>query len=158
AFSAAMLSNPAFGQEALRQSLAGEQAAAARRKSFEGEPSNLRLGPATARLDSILELEWNDNVNFASSHEQSDFILRPQLGAEAFWPITEKNRLTISLQAGYAKYVEHPEYDHLLLEPGSALSFDVFVEDWRFNIHDQLSYVEDPGLQPAVSNVAEFGG
>ncbi|MCI0539105.1 MAG: hypothetical protein L0Z50_28185 [Verrucomicrobiales bacterium] len=152
------LPDGAFGQEALRHSIAGEKMAAARKKSLEGAPHNLRLGLATARLDSTLEIEWNDNVNFANSERQADLIFRPQMGIEAQWPVTEANRLTLSLQLGYTKYLDHAEHDHLLVRPGSALSFDVFVGDWRFNLHEQLSYVQDPGLQGAVSNVAEFGG
>ena len=74
------LSAPA--QEALRLSLAGEQAAEARRKAVANlDHDNLKLGPTTWSFDAALALEASDNIRLETQHPQSDLILRPEAGA-----------------------------------------------------------------------------
>ncbi|MEJ7703260.1 MAG: hypothetical protein WKF47_06220 [Geodermatophilaceae bacterium] len=45
----------------------------------------------------------------------------------------------------------------ILLAPGSQLSFDVFVSDFRINFHDRFSLEQDPIDEAALSNVADYG-
>ena len=62
------------------------------------------------------------------------------------WPITQLNTLKLDLGVGYAFYLDHSEYNTngLLLSPGSQLAFDIFVGDFRINIHDRFSLEQDP--------------
>ena len=41
--------------------------------------------------------------------------------------------------------------------PGSQLAFDIFVGDFRINIHDRFSLEQDPVAEIALSNVADYG-
>lgn len=147
------------GQDAIRPSLAGEAAAEARRQSVERIPYNLLLGPVRFRFSATMGLEYNNNINIADEDEQEDFIFRPQVNFNALWPITQLNTLRFDIGVGYAFYASHSEYNTngILLSPGSALSFDLFVGDFRINFHDRFSLEQDPVGEPGLSGVADYG-
>jgi hypothetical protein len=162
-------------QDAIRPSLAGEAAAEARRQAIDKIPYNLQVGPIKFRFSATMGFEYNDNVNLAedgsfialtstgpvvlTTDPQSDFILRPQVNLNALWPITQLNTLRLDLGVGYAFYLDHSDYNTsaVLLSPGSQLAFDIFVGDFRINIHDRFSLQQDPISQVALSNVADYG-
>lgn len=148
----------ASAQDALRYSLAGEKAAEARRRALENQDYNLRLGTVSVRLDASLSLEYNDSVNLSDVQGQDDFILQPQFNSRLHWPITERNALNASVGVGYAKYFQQPQYDRFVVTPGSELSFDLFVRDFRFNFYDRFSYTQSPIDVGAISGVADYGG
>ena len=152
----------ANAQDAIRPSLAGEAAAEARRQSIDRIPYNLLVGPVRFRFSATAGLEYNDNVNIAEDDEQEDLIFRPQVNLNAMWPITQLNTLRFDIGLGYAFYFDHSEYNTngILLAPGSQLSFDVFVGDFRINFHDRFSLEQDPigeVGEPGLGNVADYG-
>ena len=162
-------------QDAIRPSLAGEAAAEARRQSIDKIPYNLQLGPIKFRFSATMGIEYNDNINLAedssafflsptgpiliTTKPQSDVILRPQVNINALWPITQLNTLRLDLGVGYAIYLDHSNYNTngVLLNPGSQIAFDIFVSDFRINIHDRFSLEQDPVAEVALSNVADYG-
>jgi hypothetical protein len=162
-------------QDAIRPSLAGEASAEARRQSIENIPYNLQLGPMKLRFSATLGVEYNDNVNLAedasaffpsatgpilvTTEQQSDFIIRPQVNVNLLWPITQLNTFKLDLGIGYAFYMDHSNYNtnDVLLSPGSQLAFDIFVGDFRINIHDRFSLEQDPVAEISLSNVADYG-
>jgi hypothetical protein len=77
----------------------------------------------------------------------------------ALWPITQLNTLRFDIGVGYGFYLDHSEYNTngILLSPGSQLSFDVFVSDFRINFHNRFSLEQDPIGEPGLSNVADYG-
>lgn len=163
------------GQDAVRPSLAGEEAAEARRQSIDKIPYNLELGPMKLRFSATLGFEYNDNVNLSedatavvqspfgpvtlTTEQQSDFIIQPHVAVNALWPITELNTFRLDLGFGYSFYLDHSEYDTnaILVSPGSQLAFDIFVGDFRINIHDRFSVEQDPVSEITLSNVADYG-
>jgi hypothetical protein len=165
----------ARAQDAVRPSLAGEEAAEARRQSIDKIPYNLELGPMKLRFSATIGFEYNDNVNLSedasallpgvngpvlvSTEKQSDFIIHPQINLNAIWPITQVNTFRLDLGLGYAFYLDHSNYNtnSLLISPGSQLAFDIFVGDFRINIHDRFSLQQDPVAEIALSNVADYG-
>ncbi|MGI8889209.1 MAG: hypothetical protein ACR2G0_00280 [Chthoniobacterales bacterium] len=146
-------------QDAVRPSLAGEAAAEARRQSIDEIPYNLLAGPVRFRFSITTGIEYNDNINLAETNKQSDIIIRPQLNIDAIWPITQLNTLKLDLGLGYGFYLDHPNANTngVLISPGSQLSFDIFVMDWRINIHDRFSLQQDPVAQLQLSNVVDYG-
>ncbi|HEX4641723.1 MAG TPA: hypothetical protein VH252_10065, partial [Chthoniobacterales bacterium] len=162
-------------QDAVRPSLAGEAAAEARKQEIDKIPYNLQVGPIKFRFSATMGIEYNDNINLAEggSHTfpsptgpitittdpQEDVILRPQINLNALWPITQLNTLRLDLGIGHAFYLDHSNYDtsSLLISPGSQLAFDIFVGDFRINIHDRFSLQQDPVDEIALSNVADYG-
>src|SRR5437762_1235479 len=102
-----------WAQDAVRPSLAGEETAEARRQSIDKIPYNLELGPMKLRFSATLGFEYNNNVNLSEdasalipspsgpvlvrTEKQSDFIIHPQIGLNAIWPITQLNTLRLDL-------------------------------------------------------------
>jgi len=162
-------------QDAIRPSLAGEAAAEARRQSIDNIPYNLQLGPTKLRFSATMGFEYNDNINLSedasaylpsiagpvlvTTMKQSDFILRPQFNLNLLWPITQLNTFKLDLGVGYAFYLDHSSYNtnSLLLSPGSQLAFDIFVGDFRINLHNRFSLEQDPVAEASLSNVADYG-
>jgi putative beta-barrel porin BBP2 len=146
-------------QDAVRPSLAGEEASEARQQDIERLPYNLLLGPVRFRVSATMGVEYNDNINLAEVGEQGDFIFRPQVNVNAIWPITQINTLTLDLGVGYSFYASHSEdnTNGVLISPGSRLAFDIFVGDFRINLHDKPSLEQDPVAEGALSNVADYG-
>lgn len=162
-------------QDAIRPSLAGEAAAEARRQSIDQVPYNLQLGPMKLRFSATLGFEYNDNVNLSedasaflpgpfgpvlvTTEQQSDFIIRPQVNVNLLWPITQLNTLRLDVGIGYSFYMDHSDYNTngILVNPGSQLAFDIFVGDFRINIHDRFSVEQDPVAEIGLSNVADYG-
>lgn len=169
------LASTVWAQDAIRPSLAGEETAEARRQQIDKIPYNLQLGPMKLRFSATLGFEYNDNVNLSEdasalipspfgpvlvkTEKQSDFIIHPQIGINAIWPITELNTFRLDLGLGYAFYLDHSGYDTntVLVSPGSQLAFDIFVGDFRINFHDRFSVQQDPVAEITLSNVADYG-
>ena len=149
----------ANAQDAIRPSLAGEAAAEARRQSIDRIPYNLLMGPVRFRFSATAGFEYNDNINIAQENELDDVIFRPQLNFNAVWPITQLNTLRFDIGVGYAFYLSNSEYNTngILLAPGSQLSFDVFVGNFRINFHDRFSLEQDPIGEPGLSGVVDYG-
>lgn len=153
-----LLAASGSAQEALRASLAGERMAEQRRQQLENQPYNLRLGDFKMLATLSQGFEYNDRVNYTSLNPQSDFILHPLLSLNSIVPVGELNRLNLSLGVGYDKYIDHSEYDSLVITPGSALSFDVYIKDLRINFHENVSYKNDPGQEASLAGVGKYGG
>ncbi|MBA3543246.1 MAG: hypothetical protein H0T83_02220, partial [Chthoniobacterales bacterium] len=154
-----LLASSARGQEAVRPSLAGEAAAEARRQSIDQIPYNLLAGPVRFRFSVTTGIEYNDNINLAETNKQSDVIIRPQFNIDAIWPVTQLNTLKLDLGLGYSFYLDHPNANTngVLISPGSQLSFDIFIQDFRINLHDRFSLQQDPVAQLQLSNVVDYG-
>lgn len=147
-----------LGQGALSQSLAGEMAAVQLRRQIENTPASLKWGDLKVLIQPSLSMTWNDNVRYLDLDKQSDIILRPSLGLQSVYPISQYNALRFSLGVGYDKYLDHSEYDRLVVEPGSELAFEFFVKDFRINLHERFSYQNDAGRLGALSGVGSLTG
>jgi hypothetical protein len=157
-FLLALSASASRAQDAVRPSLAGEEAAEARHQSVENIPYNLLTGPVRFRFSATFGIEYNDNINLADVNPEEDVILRPQINLNAIWPITQLNTLRLDIGLGYSFYLDHSENDTdgLLIAPGTQLAFDIFVGDFRINFHDRMSLEEDPITEIALSNVADY--
>ena len=146
-------------QDAVRPSLAGEAMAESRRQDIDRIPYNLMMGPVRLRVSATVGVEYNDNITYAEENTQDDVIIRPNLDVDAIWPITQLNTLRLDLGIGYAFYLDHSEdnTNGVLLAPKSQLALDVFVGDFRINVHDRFLLQQDPIQQPAISNTADYG-
>jgi hypothetical protein len=161
-FSLSLLCAPSVtrSQDAIRPSLAGEESSEARRQDIEHIPYNLLAGPIRFRVSATVGVEYNDNINLAQHDEkEDDVIIRPQVNFDAIWPITQLNTLRFDIGIGYSAYIQHSgdNTNGILITPGSQLAFDIFVGDFRINIHDRMSLQQDPISEPQLSNVADYG-
>jgi hypothetical protein len=119
---------------------------------------NIKAGPVLFNFTGSVEGDYNDNIGLVNSGAQSDFLITPEVGIEAQWPITQTNTLSLSTSLGYTRYLIHPQYDtsHLLVAPSSNVSFDIYTGNFKINIHDDFSYQQDPVQEAALSNVVNF--
>ena len=149
----------AQAQDAIRPSLAGESSSEARRQDIEQIPYNLLVGPVRFRLSATMGVEYNDNINLSETNQQSDIILRPQMNFDASWPLTQLNTLKMDIGLGYSFYLDHSSANTngVLISPGSQLSFDIFIGDFRINIHERPSLQQDPIAELQLSNVVDYG-
>src|SRR6266576_1052622 len=166
-----------YAQDAVRPSLAGQEASDAREQDVSRIPYNLLLGPVRFRVGATVGVEYNDNINYADdgtavipnpigpgfitirSNSQDDVIVTPNLTLDAIWPVTQLNTLRLDLGIGYAFYLDHSknDTDYILVAPKSQIAFDIFVSDFRINIHDRMLLQQDPIQEGALSNVVNYG-
>ena len=150
------LTGPTTAQEALRYSLAGQDAAEARKRALANQNYNLKMGPVTLRFAGALGIEATDNVTYTEADPQADLIIRPQLNTFANWRVTERNSLSLGLGIGYEKYINTTDYDHVFISPDTDLSFDVYAGDFLINFHERLSYTGDVSGSPTVSGTGSL--
>ncbi|MGD0349903.1 MAG: outer membrane beta-barrel protein [Verrucomicrobiota bacterium] len=146
----------ATAQEALRDSLAGDAAAEARKIQLESLPYTFKSGDFRLLVVPSLGLDWNDNINCSKTDPEQDFILSPLVQLNASYPITQNNLLNLNVGAGYDKYLDHDQYSTWRLQSGTELSFDIYVKDFWFNLHDRAQYVQDTSQQPALAGTATY--
>lgn len=147
-----------LAQEALRYSMAGQAAAEARRVRPEFLVFTIKTGELRVLLNPSLGVESNDNINSASSNPKSDVIVKPMMQVNLNYPVTQNNLLRLNVGIGYDCYFQHPEYSGLRLQSGSELSFDLYVQDFWFNLHDRFQYTQDSAGQSAVAGTGRYGG
>jgi hypothetical protein len=149
----AISTNILLAQELPRPSMARED-----QKNPLPTDYNIKAGPVLFNFTGSLDGEFNDNIGLTNSGTKSDFLITPEVGIEAQWPVTQTNTLSLSTSLGYTKYLIHPQYDqsHLLVAPDSNVSFDIYTGNFKINIHDDFSYQQDPVQEAALSNVVNF--
>lgn len=131
------------GHAQTRESLAGEGAAQALEKAIEAEPYDLQCGPVRGNLSARLGINYTDNV-FYSEARQSDVMIEPDVTLGAFLPVSQLNELRLSLGLSYEWYLRNTALnaDAPFINPGSELSFNLFVGDFHIRLHDNFSYQE----------------
>jgi hypothetical protein len=148
-----------YAQDAVRPSLAGQDAYNARQEDVSRIPYNLLVGPVRFRVGATVGVEYNENINYAEVNTQDDVIITPNLTIDMIWPITQLNTLRLDLGIGYSFYLDHSDdnTDYILVAPKSQLAFDIFVGDFRINLHDRFQVQQDPIQEGALSNVTNYG-
>ena len=144
-------------QDALRFSLAGDAAAAARNLQQTPEAYTIKSGDFRLLASPSLTVDWNSNINDAHTGALEDFILWPTLGLDMSYPVTANNVLRLNGTFGYQEYLEHSDYSRWTAQSGSALSYDIYVKDFWINLHDLISCLENSSQQAAVANTGLFG-
>ena len=140
-------------QEAVRASMAGERAAEARKRARTDTYYNLDLDPVKLRFSATMGAEYNDNVVLRAAQPEEDFILRPQLGIRAFWPISQRNALDIRLDLGYEHYFNGARQSRFIVsgDQNSGINFDVYISDFAINLHDEFSLSQDTSANPTAN-------
>src|SRR3984893_13636289 len=148
-----------YAQDAVRPSLAGQDAYNARQEDVSRIPYNLLLGPVRLRVGATVGVEYNDNIDYAEVNTKDDVIVTPNLTLDMIWPVTQLNTLRLDLGIGYSFYLNHSDNntDYILVAQKSQLAFDIFVGDFRINLHDRFEAQQDPIQEGALSNVTNYG-
>lgn len=119
-------------------------------------PYTFKKGDFRLLLSPSVTTEWNDNVT-ASNGGDGDFILRPLLQIDASYPLTRNNLLKLNVGIGYDWYLDHSELSTWRLQSGTALSFDLSVDDFLINLHDRVSYMRSASRRGDTAGNAEQG-
>ena len=153
AFSFFLAAQPKVGgQEALRQSLAGEATAEAQKDASSAIGYyNLLLGDVALRFIAGAGVQYDDNVHLQNDHPQGDVIFTPNVNTQIHAPITQNNSLDISIGAGYSAYVKNPDLDEFYVNPGSGIRFNIYVGDFAINLHDYLTVTENGYQNPGAN-------
>jgi hypothetical protein len=153
-----LLRSSASAQNSLLNSLADADAAQRQTQQLSSLPYNIRLGDFKLLATPSLEIDYNNNVNLTTTGAQQDVILEPFLELTGSYPVTQNQTLSLSLGVGYDDYLEHGQYDTLLITSGSLLSFEVGIGNFHINAHERASFYQDSSLEPAVAGTAFYGG
>jgi hypothetical protein len=147
----------AWGQEAVRISLAGEQAAEAqRRASAIPADYNIKLGPTYWWFTARMGIEYRDNVDYTANETEGDVILVPGVDTAMRWPITEKNTLHLGVGFSYAAYLDRTDLNRLSVRPGSLLAYDIYAGDWRITLYDRFQITQETYENPTVSGRGNY--
>jgi hypothetical protein len=145
-----------YGQP--RDSLAGEAAAQALKRSIAAEEYNLNWGPVRVQTQAGLRLGYTDNVFYSDRNRSEDFLVNPEIDLRASWPLTELNTLKLSLGLGYEWYLNNTllNSDAPLVNPNSELAFNIFAGDFRISLREKFSYEESLFYNSSVGGAERF--
>lgn len=152
-----LLTSTLPAQEALQNLRAADAERNQRREQFSSQAYTVKSGDFRLLVTPSLGVDYNDNVRNSDASRSGDVIVRPMVNLVASYPLTQNNLLALNLGLGYDWYLDHDELSALRLQSGSALSFDMFVRDFAFNLHDRVSYARDSSQQSYVADTADFG-
>ncbi len=143
-------------QDSIRLSLAGAEAAEARRRAVDTLGySNAKFGPSLWCFAAGLGLQYNTNIRLQEA-AKSDFIFSPQLEAQMLWPISDQNSVMFRFGGGYNAYTRYTEFNRFFINPGSELSFDVYAGSFWVNLHDRLTITTDNYQDPTAVGVGDY--
>lgn len=146
-------------QEALQNSIAGQNASVSRTKALQNPDYTIKYGDFRLLITPSSSFSWNDNVNLSETNKISDYILSPSVGVRASYPFSEYNVLFLDINVGYDRYLDHPNLSSFQLNStsGTGLSFDIGIEDVNINIHDWMHYSQDGAQNGTIANTANYG-
>jgi len=148
----------ALAQEAVEHYEAVDQSRRARKQAIDRNLYNLKAGPVLMRFDALMGFEFNDNPHLQDDPPEVDFAFHPELDLAALWALNPRNALAFNLGLGYMKYVNNDELDRVVIAPSTELSFDIYARDVAINLHERVSYTQNPISDPTVSGTGNFGG
>src|SRR5262249_11877880 len=126
------------------ESSTGEKAEEALKESVqaEGRQNNVRYGPVALRSASGVHFGYTDTVFYTENQRQSDVVIIPEVSLTAFTQLSEINTLKLSTVLSYEYYTKDStlNQDAPLVNPGSELSFNVFVSNVHLRLHDSFTY------------------
>jgi len=114
----------------------------------EGQYYNVKAGPVLLRMTAGIRNEFNDNIALSNNDRREDFIITPQVGVSANWPITALNSLSFGFGAGYSKYLNNPGADSDFMQMGygiannvnTGMTLKVVMDDFEFTARTALGY------------------
>jgi len=146
-----------LSQELPRPSLAGAQAAAAQRESaLQIRRPAFKVGPSTWSLGTGLGLQASDNIQLESADPKSDFAFHPEIHTRMLCPVSDRNAFNVAFRAGYSAYVVHPELNRFYIGPESKLNFEIYAGDFRIDLHDRCSLLENNYEDPTAVGSGDY--
>jgi hypothetical protein len=126
-------------------------------KTFSRSPEAFfRLGPIDGDVTATVGVDYTDNANLSSSGKVGKFSLFEGLNLDLTWVPSHLNQLEIVFGGQLTEdfFSNGRNVVNAGITPGSMIQYKFSLEDYRIRIYDQISYVQDPTLDPTVTNVA----
>lgn len=147
-----------LAQEALGEAVQVERSRKARKEAVDRNLYSYKVGPTMMRFEALMGFEFSDNPELQEHPGSVDLAFHPELDIATLWPVNQHNAFAFDFGIGYMKYIDHTDLDHLIISPNSELSYDISVKDVTINIHERVSYTQNPVTDPSVSGTGDFGG
>jgi len=117
--------------------------------------SNITLSDS---VDSSLgSVPGNVGASNSSLGSKSDLVSEAQLTLSGAWFLTEQSQLSMAIDFGYQKYLNHTDLDGIVMDLPTALSYSFTTGDLKWTIHDSLTVSNDASNQPELSGIDKFG-
>ena len=155
-FALSMISARCSAQEALRNAILQDQGFNQRQAAVgvPGEQPKADLPAFT--VGASVGIQFNDNINLVKVNPLSDVIISPGVSLAGRWPISKTSQLTFGIGVAYQKYLNHSEYDQLVLTPNSELALDIPAHDFIFTFYDSVQYSQNAISQAALAAVGQY--
>jgi len=131
--------------------------------SFLEGRRNIKLGPVDIGLGMNTEFEYNDNITQAHSDQLDDIIGTATLNIDANYPLSERQRLSLTASIGVDHYFNHPDKSprgkeyNFNVYPGTTLSLDFQVGEIHFVLYDRISIRQASQSDFSLDNKQVFG-
>lgn len=146
----------ASAQQGILNTLSDQATPSIQPISLTNLPYTFKMGDFRLLLAPSIAAAWNNNIDATKTNVLQDYIISPALQITATYPLTQVNLLRLNVGVGYDEYVDHSDYSEWHVTSGSALSFDTYVKDILFNVHDRFSFAQTSGATGA--GVGSGGG
>ncbi len=143
----------AKGQEALYSAVSLDRTIAAQSAPTALPPDRPHLGPVQLTLGVYGGVTYSDNINAAQNNPESDEILRGGANLGFDWPATDHSDLQLGTGIGYVHYLTYTANNGLEVNPDSALTYAVSLDDVVLTFYDQFSYTRQVTTEAALANV-----
>jgi len=117
----------------------------------------LRLGPVLVDVSASTAVEYTDNLAL-SPQPAAGLSITEGLGFGAQWQAAQSERLNLIGSLTRVEWaVGHaPDRGYVVLEPGSAFSYSIYVKEIRITPFLNVSQTFDPVLAPTVNDTTTF--
>ena len=143
----------AEGQEALRNAISLEGSIAVETNAMAPQPDRPHLGPVQFALGAYVGMTYDDNINESQSNPQSDVISRIGANLGFDWPATDHSELRFGTGISYLHYLKNTANNGLEINPDSALTYALSLDDVILTFYDQLSYSREVMTEGALANI-----
>jgi hypothetical protein len=144
----------AHGQDALFSSVSLDQfIAGASSRGPAPPPAARHFGPVNFDLGGYLSATYDDNINASEVSPQSDVISQIGANINLNWAATDYSQLQFGTSLGYLNYQTYTANNGLEINPNSALTYAISLDDVIVTFFDQLSYSREVRTEAALVNV-----
>ena len=143
----------AEGQEALLNAISLDNTIAAQSNVPSAPtPDRPHLGPVQLNLGAYAGLAYNDNINGSQYNAQADEISQTGASLGFDWPATDHSDVQLGTGIGYLHYFKYTSNNGLEINPDSALTYALSLNDVIFTFYDQFSFTRQVTTEAALAN------
>lgn len=117
-------------------------------------PTGFQMGAAHVALGAYATVNYDDNINGSQYTPETDLITQAGANLGFDWPVTDHSDLNFGSGIGYIYYARYINDNGLEINPNSALTYAISLDDVTLTFYDQMSYSREVTSQASLANVA----